>query len=138
MTKNSSNHTLSSFVTSGPRLILRLEGFFVFLASLLIYFQHQESSFLQLLLLFFIPDISLLAYFINSKVGAFAYNLTHSYVLPVLLLILSCFFLKNHTSDFLLFIWIAHIGFDRCLGFGLKYSDGFSNTHLGKINLPKF
>jgi hypothetical protein len=30
-------------------------------------------------------------------------------------------------------IWLAHIGFDRALGYGLKYSAGFSFTHLGRI-----
>ena len=30
-------------------------------------------------------------------------------------------------------IWSAHIGFDRALGYGLKYDTGFSFTHLGRI-----
>ena len=30
-------------------------------------------------------------------------------------------------------IWLAHIGFDRALGYGLKYSAGFGFTHLGRI-----
>jgi hypothetical protein len=30
-------------------------------------------------------------------------------------------------------IWCAHIGFDRAIGYGLKYSHGFSFTHLGRI-----
>ena len=30
-------------------------------------------------------------------------------------------------------IWCAHIGFDRALGYGLKYSQGFGCTHLGLI-----
>jgi hypothetical protein len=30
-------------------------------------------------------------------------------------------------------IWLAHIGFDRALGYGLKYSVGFGFTHLGRI-----
>ena len=29
-------------------------------------------------------------------------------------------------------IWIAHIGFDRALGYGLKYPTGFGDTHLGR------
>jgi hypothetical protein len=28
-------------------------------------------------------------------------------------------------------IWVNHIGVDRLLGYGLKYSDGFWWTHLG-------
>ena len=30
-------------------------------------------------------------------------------------------------------IWGAHVGFDRALGYGLKYSTGFGFTHLGLI-----
>ena len=30
-------------------------------------------------------------------------------------------------------IWIAHIGLDRALGYGLKYATGFGDTHLGHI-----
>jgi hypothetical protein len=30
-------------------------------------------------------------------------------------------------------IWAAHIGIDRALGFGLKYSAGAALTHLGRI-----
>jgi hypothetical protein len=30
-------------------------------------------------------------------------------------------------------IWLAHIGIDRALGYGLKYLAGFGFTHLGRI-----
>ncbi|MDU3890869.1 MAG: DUF4260 family protein [Serratia liquefaciens] len=30
-------------------------------------------------------------------------------------------------------IWGAHIGFDRALGYGLKYASGFADTHLGGL-----
>ena len=30
-------------------------------------------------------------------------------------------------------VWIAHIGFDRALGYGLKYPSAFADTHLGRI-----
>jgi hypothetical protein len=30
-------------------------------------------------------------------------------------------------------IWIGHIGFDRALGYGLKYSTGFGDSHLGQL-----
>jgi hypothetical protein len=30
-------------------------------------------------------------------------------------------------------IWLAHIGIDRALGYGLKYATGFGFTHLGRI-----
>jgi hypothetical protein len=30
-------------------------------------------------------------------------------------------------------IWLAHLGIDRALGYGLKYFAGFGFTHLGRI-----
>jgi hypothetical protein len=30
-------------------------------------------------------------------------------------------------------IWIAHIGFDRLLGYGLKYISDFKHTHLQRV-----
>ena len=30
-------------------------------------------------------------------------------------------------------IWLAHIGMDHALGYGLKYASGFAVTHLGRI-----
>jgi len=29
--------------------------------------------------------------------------------------------------------WLAHIGIDRALGFGLKYSTAFDDTHLQRV-----
>jgi hypothetical protein len=30
-------------------------------------------------------------------------------------------------------IWIAHIGVDRALGYGLKYPSSFKDTHLQRV-----
>jgi hypothetical protein len=34
-------------------------------------------------------------------------------------------------------IWIAHIGLDRMLGYGLKYGTSFVDTHLGRVGRQK-
>jgi hypothetical protein len=31
-------------------------------------------------------------------------------------------------------IWLAHIGLDRALSFGLKYPTFFKDTHLQRVN----
>lgn len=39
-------------------------------------------------------------------------------------------------NDFALMIsliWIAHIGMDRMLGYGLKYPTKFQDTHLNRV-----
>lgn len=33
-------------------------------------------------------------------------------------------------------VWLAHIGADRLLGYGLKYDDNFQHTHLGQLGQP--
>ncbi|KKB35215.1 hypothetical protein QY97_01956 [Bacillus thermotolerans] len=30
-------------------------------------------------------------------------------------------------------IWSAHIGMDRAIGYGLKYSTHFKDTHLNRV-----
>jgi Domain of unknown function (DUF4260) len=34
-------------------------------------------------------------------------------------------------------VWLAHIGADRLLGYGLKYDDNFQHTHLGQLGRPE-
>ena len=68
--------------------------------------------------LFFAPDIGMLGYLVNPKVGAWSYNLFHLKSLGVVLFLVGLF---------------AHAAFDRIVGYGLKYERGFKFTHLGEI-----
>ncbi len=115
----------------GLRIVLRLEGLSILMAGCWVYHFYQ-FSWGQFFLYFFLPDIGLLGYLVNSKIGAFSYNLTHSYILPLLLGTLA-WALDAPTFTPFIIIWIAHIGFDRALGYGLKYTTGFKDTHLGRI-----
>jgi hypothetical protein len=81
---------------------------------------------------FLAPDIGMLGYLVNSKVGAFTYNLFHHKGLAIAVYLVGIF----STSDILMFtglILFSHSSFDRLLGYGLKYSDNFNTTHLGAI-----
>ena len=55
---------------------------------------------------------------------------------PVALLTLG-FGLGSPLTLSIALIWLAHIGIDRALGYGLKYSAGFGFTHLGRIGRQK-
>lgn len=113
------------------RLQLRLEGLAAFAAALLLYGAAGFSW--PLFAVFFLgPDLSMLFYFAGPRIGAFAYNFAHSFALA-LMLALAGFFagVPGATAGGL--ILIAHIGFDRMLGYGLKYPSGFGDTHLGHI-----
>lgn len=85
-------------------------------------------------LLFFVPDISMAGYIGGPRIGARIYNVGHSYVLPLTLLGLALLaFGPASTQAAVAYVWLAHIGFDRSLGYGLKDIVGFHATHLGTI-----
>lgn len=71
-------------------------------------------------------------YLVNRRLGAAAYNLVHNYALPLLLL--SGLLLAGEAAYvWPILIWLAHIGMDRMLGFGLKYETAFKDTHLQRV-----
>jgi Domain of unknown function (DUF4260) len=114
---------------------LRAEGFSVLALSVLLYW-NSESSWWIFLALLLTPDLSMLPYLINPKVGGASYNIFHSYFLP-LALATSAIALGGTAMLPYLYIWIAHIGLDRFLGYGLKYPEAFGRTHLGDLgNAP--
>jgi Domain of unknown function (DUF4260) len=113
-------------------LYLRLEGLAVAAVSLALYARTGASWWL-LAALWLAPDLSMLGYIGGRPcTGARVYNAFHSYVVPGVLAISSLLF---HAPAMLpvALIWINHIGVDRLLGYGLKYSDGFAFTHLGRV-----
>ncbi len=118
-------------VTGAPRAILRLEGAVVLAVAAAAY-ARVGGGWPLFALLFLAPDLSMLGYLWGRKVGAVTYNLGHGYVLPACLG--ACGVLLSHsTLVALALIWAAHIGFDRLLGYGLKYAAGFGRTHLGAV-----
>jgi hypothetical protein len=82
--------------------------------------------------LFLAPDLSFLAYLGGPRVGAIGYNAAHSYIVPLALMTAGFGFVPPLVLSVAI-IWLAHIGFDRALGYGLKYTAGFGFTHLGRI-----
>lgn len=111
---------------------LRVEGLALFVTGIVGYRHFQSSSWLPLIAGFFAPDVSFLGYLGGPRAGAVAYNVAHSTVLPLFLL--TAGLLLPHTiCSLTACIWLAHIGFDRMLGYGLKLAQGFGYTHLGEI-----
>jgi hypothetical protein len=123
-------HTAGS-VTGGVRTVLRLEGLTLFVGMIVLY-AVWDGSWWVFAILFFAPDLSFLAYLSGPRTGALIYNIAHSYMAPVTLLTLG-FGLASPLTLSIALIWLAHIGIDRALGYGLKYSAGFGFTHLGRI-----
>lgn len=118
-------------VTGAPRWILRFEGAALAIGAALFYWRSGES-WLLFALLFFAPDLSFLAYLLSPRIGAVAYNLVHTALAPLALLAVAVW-LQSPASVAVGLIWLAHIGADRALGYGLKYATAFGDTHLGYI-----
>ena len=85
-----------------------------------------------LVALFLLFDLSMLGYLRNPRVGAWAYNAVHSYAAPAALGIVSLA-TDSRCLAFAMLVWSFHIAVDRGLGYGLKFQDRFTSTHLGDI-----
>lgn len=84
------------------------------------------------IIIFFTPDIGMLGYVINTKVGAFSYNLFHHKGIAILIAA-SGYFLQSDVLIAIGILLFTHSSFDRIWGYGLKYPDNFKNTHLGSL-----
>lgn len=113
------------------KIILHIEGFFVFALSVYFY-MTLEFSWVLFFLLLLAPDIAMLGYLINSKIGAIIYNLFHTYTISLIIVFLGIIF-SLPTILAIGLIWTAHIGMDRMVGYGLKYPTSFKENHLHKV-----
>lgn len=118
-------------ISGGPKLILRLEGVALFAAGLAAFFYFRQSVWIFAGLIL-VPDLSMAAYFAGPKPGAIAYNIFHTTIGPLLLAIYGILF-GELFAQVLASIWLSHIGLDRAIGYGLKYTSDFRDTHLGRI-----
>jgi hypothetical protein len=85
-----------------------------------------------LLALFIAFDLSMVGYAISPSLGAWTYNVVHNYVGPSLVLTLAVI-TDERAWVFLALVWAFHIAVDRALGYGLKFTDRFTHTHLGEV-----
>ena len=113
-----------------PNTILRFESAAVFGACVIALIRLGCPGWLAAVLAL-APDLAMLGYLLNPRVGAISYNLAHFQMLAIALAAIG-FFSSLPTLIFVGLIWLAHIEWDRALGYGLKLSS-FQNTHLGRI-----
>ncbi|MEK8127873.1 DUF4260 domain-containing protein [Paenibacillus filicis] len=111
--------------------LIRIEGLVVLALGTYFYFSngYNWAVFLLLLLL---PDVFMIGYAVSKKTGAYLYNFAHTFVTPLLLLLVGLAFSVNFLIMIGL-IWVVHIGMDRMMGYGLKYETGFKDTHIQRL-----
>lgn len=114
-----------------PRWLLHLEGASILVLTLYFYYAGHYRWWL-FALLFLSPDLFMLGYLKDARWGSAAYNLVHTLVGPILLLAAALLIPAAPCIPYAL-IWLAHIGFDRMLGYGLKYPTFFKDTHLQHV-----
>ena len=111
--------------------IIRLEELIKLAAA--IYFSWEIGfSPLVFILFLLVPDVSMIGYIVNSRWGAYLYNLMHHQAVGIALIV-GGYIMKDNRVIFAGLILVAHSSLDRMLGFGLKYVDDFKHTHLGLI-----
>jgi len=111
--------------------LLKLEELSLLGLSLFL-FSGLDYSWWLYALLFFAPDLSMVGYLANPRVGSWTYNLIHHKGLAVALYVLG-YLTTNPMLQFVGTLLLGHSSFDRVFGYGLKYPDAFKNTHLGVI-----
>jgi hypothetical protein len=118
-----------------PTTIQRIEGGALLVLAVVL-FDGTELSWWWFALLLLVPDLSMIGYLAGPRAGAFGYNMGHMLLWPALLL---AWGLPTDTRWVTAVgaIWMAHIGLDRALGYGLKLPDDFRHTHLGTIGADR-
>ena len=113
------------------RNLLRIEELALFLLALYL-FTLLEFAWWWFPVLFLAPDLGMLGYVAGPRVGAWTYNVVHHkgvavgvYVAGALLVV--------PVLQLAGVVMLGHSSLDRVFGYGLKYADAFSHTHLGRI-----
>jgi hypothetical protein len=114
-----------------PHVLLRLEGLAVAAAAIVLYF-HEDFGWILFVALILAPDLSAAGYAFGPKLGAIAYDTLHTELFPVALGTVGVVTDSSAATKVAL-IWLAHIGADRLLGYGLKYPTAFKDTHLSRV-----
>lgn len=114
-----------------PKIMLRAEGGAIFIATCILYARLGANGWV-FALLFFSFDIFMLGYLRNPQFGSLIYNIGHTEFVPLALILLASIFTIEPLLGFA-FIWLGHIGFDRLMGYGLKYPIFFKDSHLQRL-----
>ncbi|MCU0424063.1 MAG: DUF4260 domain-containing protein [Candidatus Kapabacteria bacterium] len=113
------------------KTLLKLEETALFALSLVAFAQLPYAWWWYPALIL-LPDVSMLGYLINPRVGASLYNLVHHKAFAVVVWFLGLYSL-NTALQLAGVILFGHSAMDRIAGYGLKYMSGFKDTHLGTI-----
>ena len=121
--------------TEAMTLTLKFEELAEFVVGILI-FNHLNFAWWYFPLLLLTPDIGMVGYLANPKIGAWSYNLFHHKAVAIMVFLLG-FYEGNQWVMLIGTILFSHASLDRIMGYGLKYEDNFKHTHLGIVGNAK-
>lgn len=121
----------ASPVSGAPLLLLRLEGSALLAVGIAVFAGTAQSWWLAGLL-FLAPDLSFLGYLAGPRMGAMIYNALHTTLGPAIIGVTG-WYSGSLPVVAVAAVWLAHVGMDRALGYGLKYPTAFQDTHLGRL-----
>ncbi len=110
------------------RNLIRIEELFFFLFSIYLFTQLDFQWWL-FPLFFLVPDIGMIGYAANTRIGAVIYNIVHHRAISITIYVTGAL-LSNQIIQFTGIILFAHSSLDRVFDYGLKYTDDFKHTHL--------
>ncbi|WP_026450212.1 DUF4260 domain-containing protein [Aequorivita capsosiphonis] len=110
---------------------LKIEELAQFILGIVL-FSQLDYVWWWFLVLILTPDIGAIGYLINTKIGAFTYNIFHHKAVAIFIGLIG-FYFDNSLLILIGVILFSHAAMDRIFGYGLKYPDSFKNTHLGSI-----
>lgn len=114
-----------------PMLFQRLESAAIAVTAA-VAFMELGFAWWWLAALFLLFDVSIIGYISGPRLGAWTYNVVHSYIAPAALGVVAVAD-GARWAAFVALLWAFHIAVDRLLGYGLKFRDRFTHTHLGEI-----
>ena len=124
--------TQAKFNLSQPLIFSHLNGLALFIGSIIAY-GIFSGDWLAFILLLLVPDFGMIGYLVNKPIGAWLYNIVHSYGLAIILMVAG-YALGMDSIISMGLIVMAHIGMDQMVGYGYKYADAeFSDTHYKRI-----
>lgn len=117
--------------SSPMKKLLKLEELFCLILAFYL-FLDLNYAWWWFFVLFLTPDLSMVGYLLNSRVGALLYNVVHHKGVAIAIYLVGGYF-NLQLLQLIGLILFGHSSMDRILGYGLKYPDAFAHTHVGMI-----
>lgn len=111
-------------------LLLQVEAIAPFIISLvLIKLLPLNFVWWEWILIFLVPDISMIGYAAGNRIGAIVYNVVHHQLVAVVVGLVGLALWLPYI-ELAGLVLLGHSSLDRAMGFGLKLDKGFKFTHL--------